>query len=113
MRTGASPELFSREQAEKLHKLRERLELAPVTGRPFSTSRMFQDLAMSGALDKLPAPDACAPLANLIREESPFMRGRQHILVAVRSAQTMHERLQNQEGATEASLPRLQERPRG
>ncbi|AVG44104.1 MULTISPECIES: hypothetical protein [Achromobacter] len=113
MRTGVSPELFSREQAEQLHKLRDRLELAPVTGRPFSTSRMFQDLAMSGALDKLPAPESCAPLADLIREESPFMRGRQHILDAIRNAQAMHEGLQDHHVVAEASIPRPQERPRG
>lgn len=113
MRTGTSPELISREQAEQLHKLRDRLELAPVTRRPFSTSRMFQDLAISGALDKLPAPDSCPPLATLIREESPFMRGRHHILVAVRNAQAMDERLQKHHAAVEASIPRPQERPRG
>lgn len=113
MRTGASPVQFSREQAEQLVMLHDRLELAPLVDSPFSTTRMFQELALSGALDNLPSPASCLPLTELISAESPFMRGRQHLVEAIRVAQQMQEHALNDHVATESPNRPAQERPRG
>ncbi len=113
MRTGGSPVVTSREQAESLRALLDRLLLAPVVASPFSTTRLFQEVAMSGALDNPPAPEACPPIATLIRQDSPFMRGRLFLAAAVQAAEALHQQQNQAQAARETRLDIPRERPRG
>jgi hypothetical protein len=79
--------LTSREEAERLLVMRQRMELAHEDSRPFSSYRMFQDLAMTGALDVMPDPNLCRPLASLIRHDSPFIKGREMLSAVIVEAE--------------------------
>lgn len=112
MRNGGSSVLTTREQAEQLHALRERLEFAEIDAAPFSSTRMFNSLALSGALDVLPAPQECPRHIDLFHRQSPFMQGRAALVEAMETARAREEQ-QATPQQLDAAVQRPIERPRG